>query len=390
MAFPYLKFWIKTAFLFLSRSARSTLVLSLMVVIAVSLLIFLSALAIGINDAMIRNSVGLYSGHISGDLLPQSLAPESLKIDGVAGVLKRNLIPGILSHGDHVETITMVAVNATEELKYTAFWKKAIEGKYIQDGENEIFLSSILAKRLDVQTKSIVQFSPATGKKPINLMVSGIYKTEMDYLDRGLAFCPIEILPAKTPTWRAAIFLKKGIDPRQIIRRYHQSFSESLDFRSWQEMMPDLVQLIDLNYVSMGIVMVLVFGVVSLGIACAFVIFIFKNLREYGIMKAMGVTPREIACLIAIEVIMMNLIASSVGILGGFLSVLIAGRTGVDLTYFTSHNRYFVVSGIIYPRLTFYSLCLPPILAFFFSLASAIWPAWLVARKKAASILRSI
>lgn len=385
-----MKFWIKTAFLFLSRSARSTAVLSSMVVIAVSLLIFLSALAIGINDAMIRNSVGLYSGHISGDILPKSLTPESLKIDGVAGVLKRNLVPGILSNGDHVETITMVAVNPDAELRYTAIWKKAIEGKYIQDGEKKIFLSSTLAKQLGVKRGSILQFTPAMSKKPVRLMVSGIYRTEIDYLDRGVAFCPIEILQVKTPTWWAAIFLNKGIDPRQIIKRYRLLLPESLEFRSWREMMPDLVQLIDLNYVSMGMVMVLVFGVVSLGIACAFVIFIFKNLREYGIMKAMGVTPREIAYLLVIEVIMMNLVASSVGILGGFLSVLIAGRTGIDLTYFTSHNRYFIVSGIIFPRLTFYSLCLPPILAFFFSMISAIWPAWLVARKKAADILRSI
>jgi len=390
MSFRYLKFWIKTAFLFLSRSARSTAVLSLMVVSAVSVLIFLSALAVGVNDAMIQNSIGLYSGHILGDLLPHSLNTENLKIDGVAGVLKRSLIPGILSNGDSVETIAMVAVDPGAELKHAAIWKKTIMGRYIQNGENSIFLSSTLAKQLDVQTGSILQFNPAISKKLVKLMVSGIYKTEIDYLDQGIAFCPFEILPVKTTTWRAAIFLKKGIDPGQIIRRYRQLLPKSLEFKSWQEMMPDLLQLIDLNYVSMGIVMVLVFGVVSIGIACAFVIFIFKNLREYGIMKAMGVTPREIAHLIVIEVIMMNLVASIVGILGGFLAVLITGHTGIDLTYFTSHNRYFVVSGVIFPRLTFYSLCLPPMLAFFFSLVSAIWPAWLIARKKAADILRSI
>jgi len=390
MSFRYLKFWIKIAFLFLSRSARSTGVLSLMVIIAVSVLIFLSALAIGVNDAMIQNSTGLYSGHILGDLLPHSLNSKSLKIDGVASVLKRNLIPGILSNEENVKTITMVAVDPAAELKHTAIWKKAIKGRYIQKGENSIFLSAILSKQLDVQTGSILQFKPAVSKKSVQLIVSGIYKTEIDYLDRGIAFCPFEILPVKTATWRAAIFLKNGIDPDQIIKRYRQLLPKSFELKSWKEMMPDLLQLIDLNYVSMSIVMVLVFGVVSLGIACAFVIFIFKNLREYGIMKAMGVTPSEIAQLIVIEVIMMNLFASIAGILGGFLAVLIASHSGIDLTYFTSHNRYFVVSGIIYPRLTFYSLCLPPILAFFFSMLSAIWPAVLVARKKAADILRSI
>ena len=66
--------------------------------------------------------------------------------------------------------------------------------------------------------------------------------------------------------------------------------------------MPDLRQLIDLNYVSMSMVTVLVFGVVSLGIACAFVIFIMKHLREYGIMKAMGVTAGEMMRLIIMEI----------------------------------------------------------------------------------------
>ena len=154
--------------------------------------------------------------------------------------------------------------------------------------------------------------------------------------------------------------------------------------------MPDLVQLIDLNYLSMSIVMVLVFGVVSVGIACAFVIFILKNIREYGIMKAMGVTSREMTLLILSEVVLMNLVACGVGILAGVLAVSLVGQSGIDLSGFTSHNRYFAVSGLIFPRLTFYSLIAPPALAIFFSMLSAVWPTVLVTRKKAADILRIV
>jgi ABC-type lipoprotein release transport system permease subunit len=152
--------------------------------------------------------------------------------------------------------------------------------------------------------------------------------------------------------------------------------------------MPDLRQLIDLNYVSMSMVTVLVFGVVSLGIACAFVIFIMKHVREFGIMKAMGVTAGEMMRLIMMEILLMNLAASLAGILAGTAAVLLVGSTGIDLTAFTSHNRYFAVSGMIYPRLTAFSLWSPPALALVFSLGSAIWPALLVARKKAADILK--
>ena len=155
--------------------------------------------------------------------------------------------------------------------------------------------------------------------------------------------------------------------------------------------MPDLRQLIDLEAISMAIVILLVFGVVAIGIACSFVIFILRNMREYGILKAMGVGRGEMAGLIVAKVLLMNGIACSAGIGIGILAVLtVAGTGGIDISAFTSHNRYFAVSGIILPRLTAFSLWAPPATAMLFGLLAALWPAVMVARKKAADILRMI
>jgi ABC-type lipoprotein release transport system permease subunit len=140
----------------------------------------------------------------------------------------------------------------------------------------------------------------------------------------------------------------------------------------------------------MSIVILLVFGVVSLGIACAFVIVILKTIREYGILKAMGVTSGETMLLIVFEVVLMNILASTLGIIIGVALSLLVRETGIDLTAFTSHNRYFAVSGVIYPRLTPYAWGVPPVLAFLFSLIASIWPAVLVARRRAAEILRIV
>jgi ABC-type antimicrobial peptide transport system permease subunit len=82
-------------------------------------------------------------------------------------------------------------------------------------------------------------------------------------------------------------------------------------------------------------------------------------MREYGIMKSMGVTPAETGYLIMIEIFLINISASILGVIIGLAAVYIASISGIDLTSFTSHNRYFAVSGVIYPRLTFYSLALP-------------------------------
>ncbi|UCH21200.1 MAG: hypothetical protein JSU83_22280 [Deltaproteobacteria bacterium] len=303
-------FWVKTASLFLFRSGRSTVVLSLMVVAAVYTLIFLSSLAVGVNDAMIRNSVSLYSGHITGFSLSPWLKTDNLFVEGVVGVLKRISIPGILTYEGNIETVTLIGVNPSAELKRTAIWKKIIAGKYLQATEQAILLSQPLAERLKVKYGDVLYFSTGFEKNNLQLKLSGIYKTGIDQLDRGIAFCPLAEIADMHKIWSATIFLNEGVEPESVIAEYRRRLADTYHFKSWKELMPDLRQLIDLEYLSMGIVTVLVFGVVSLGIACAFVIFILKNLREYGIMKAMGVTTGEMTFLIVVEVVLMNLAAT--------------------------------------------------------------------------------
>jgi len=364
--------------------------LSLMVVAAVAMLIFLSSLAVGVNDTMIRNSVGLFSGHITGLDLKPALTAEQLKVTGTKAVLKRVPLRGKLSSGHGSESITLLGVDPGAEIKATAIWKKTVAGQYLSNEPQSIYLSRRVAKILRADVGSWIQFTPDAGGSPIRFTVSGLYKTGIDTLDRDIAFCSNRALAGKGTTWGAAVFLKDGYDPENVIKEYQRFSSSGSHFKSWKELMPDLVQLIDLNYVSMSIVMILVFGVVALGISCAFIIFILRNLREYGIMKAMGVSPWEMGLLITSEVVLMSLSACVIGILLGALAVVIWGNIGVDLTAFTSQNRYFAVSGVIFPRLTTYSLFVPPALSLFFGLLAAVWPVALVIRKKPADILRIV
>ncbi|MBM4311707.1 MAG: ABC transporter permease [Deltaproteobacteria bacterium] len=381
-------FWLKTAILFLVRSGRSTAALSLMVVSAVATLIFLSALAVGVNDAMIRNSTGLFAGHISGYGLPAQLAPGALAGEGVKGVAKRVPAAGILSGSGQLTGVVLLGIEPEVERSASAFWKKTVEGSFLSTQGRGLFISRALAENLAVAVGGTLTFSARDRSDFREFTVDGIYETGIEPLDRGIAFCTLAAHPDPQQPWSAAVFLEDGVDPDDVIARYRTGLPEGDRFKSWSDLMPDLRQLIELNYVSMSLVMVLVFGVVSLGIACAFVIFIMKHMREYGIMKAMGVTAGEMMRLIIMEIMLMNCAASIVGITAGVVAVLIVSAIGIDLTAFTSYNRYFAVSGVIYPRLTAFSLWSPPALALVFSLAAALWPAVLVARKKAADILR--
>jgi ABC-type lipoprotein release transport system permease subunit len=383
-------FWGKVAFLFLFRSVRTTGTLSLMLLTAVAALIFLSALAVGVNDAMIRNSVSLSSGHITGYGIPDRVSKTALQVQGVAAVLKRLSIPGSFVTGNKTHEATLTEMEPREEFTYTAIGKKLVAGRFLTKGKGQLLIGQSLARKLEVRCGDKVLFAPSPDAEMVPLQVAGIYCTGIDQLDGENAFCPLGSVSSPGTPWSAAVFLEQGVSPARVIATYQHSLPTDCQFKSWETLMPDLKQLIDLNYVSMSIVILLVFGVVSLGIACAFVIVILKTLREYGILKAMGVTSRETVLLIVSEVVLMNLFATTLGVFFGIVAALVVSKTGIDLSAYTSHNRYFAVSGVIYPRLTVFAWGVPPALAFLFSLIAAIWPAVLVAHRRAAEILRTV
>ncbi len=382
-------FLIRVAFLFVWRSWRSTLALSLMIFAAVAALVFLSSLAVGTNDAMIRNSVGLFSGHIAGHHLPADTTGDRLQVHGVAGSLIRKERPARLHHNQEMEHVLIIGVHPAEEKRLTSIWKKTVLGRYLQPGEAALFLSQPVAEKLKVTVGELVQLGFSPGSTNLEWPVIGIYRTGVFQLDHEVAFCPADVFPDPGSQATAAVFLKDGTDPDRVLEDYRK-LNGTTRFQAWTEFMPDLKQLIDLNWVSMGIVMVLVFSVVSLGISCAFVIFIYKNLREHGIMKTMGILPVETAWLILWQVVVLTLVASLAGLAVGAAAVAVFARSGIDLTTFTSHNQYFAVSGVIYPRLTLYSAMLPPLLALVFGKLATVWPAVFVIRSDAADILRSI
>lgn len=383
-----LSYLVRIAALILLRSWRATVVLSFMVVTAVAALVFLSALAIGTNDAMIRNSTGLFSGHISINKLTNSDV-NRLHIPGVSHLLLRRHQQVLLSAGDRFEPVVLMGIEPEKERAATAFWKKTVQGSYLSSSHPGIFLSQELAKRLELKPGDMVNLRTRPTLSLTRLPLVGIYKTGITHLDQGIAFCPENALPPAPTELSAAVVLHPNADTEAVARQLVYTLPRS-EVRTWMEFMPDLKQLIDLDYVCMAIVIVLVFGIVSVGISCIFLIFSLKNLREHGIMKAMGFMPRDTAYLLTTQIGMLTMVAAIIGTLLGALLVLIFSRTGIDISTFTSHNQYFSVSGILYPRLTPLALFSAPLTAITFGLTAAVWPVISIIRTQPATILRSV
>ena len=383
-----ISYLFRLAALILLRSWRATVVLSFMVITAVAALVFLSALAVGTNDAMIRNSTGLFSGHIAITKFKDTDV-NRLQVPGVAQVLLRRHQQVLLSSKDRFEPVILTGIEPEKEKTATAFWKKTVSGSYPQSGRPGIYMSQELAKRLDLKPGDMINLRTRPTFSLTRLPLTGIYKTGITHLDHGLAFCPATTLPPAPTELSAALVLQPDADTAAVAAQLASRFPQA-EVRSWMEFMPDLKQLIDLDYICMAIVIVLVFAIVSVGISCTFLIFTLKNLREHGIMKAMGFMPADTAWLLTAQIGMLTISAAIIGTLSGVLIVAIFSHIGIDISAFTSHNQYFSVSGMLYPRLTPLALFAAPLTAIIFGLAAAIWPIITIIRTNPADILRSV
>ncbi|MBU0995063.1 MAG: FtsX-like permease family protein [Proteobacteria bacterium] len=383
-------FWTKNGWLFLTRSLRTTAALFFMVFASVTLLIFLSAVAAGINDAMIRNSVSLFSGHISGFNLSDQIRTETLLVKGVSNVLKRIPERCLLQLNSHYDMITVFTVDPSKEIQSSYLYEKTVEGRFPANNQNDIFISRLTAENLTAKTGDPIHLKGETNGENQTLTVCGLFDTGIEKFDRSYALASGNGKITETKNWHAAIFLNNGVTPDAVMAIYQEKGLPQGLFKSWENLMPDLSQLISLNVVAMNLVTFLVFSVVSIGISCAFAIFILKNLKEYGIMKSMGVTSFETCLLINMEVLILNIFAALTGMVAGSALVFFSASSGIDLSGFTSHNPYFVVSGVIFPRLTGEALLLPPFLAILFGILASIWPTLIVIRKKTAEILRIV
>ena len=382
-----LRLWWGMAWRFLWRSRRSTATLTTMIVAAVATLVFLDALAVGVSDAMIRNSVSLVSGHITVENMPDDRSPDALHAAGVERVLRRRTAQAWLRRDDRLAGSVLWTVDPDAEKEATALWRKTVSGRYPEAGKPELFLGAPVAEELGLNVGDRVTVAEGPALPGRELVLCGTFRTGIAALDRALAFTP-ELPGAPSGPWDAALFLADGAPAESV--RDALPIPAGATARTWAERMPDLKQLIDLNALCMVLVEVLVFFIVSLGIACAFVIFILKNIREHGIMKSMGVSSGETALLLLLEIGGLTLAASALGLaIGSAVSLAVAGP-GVDLGAMTSHNQYFAVSGVIHPRLTPAGLALPPLMALIFALLAGIWPACMVARQRPAEVLRSI
>lgn len=404
-------FW-RMAFRSIWRNPRRSALTSGATAFGLGAFLFLYAFTDGFFEQMMNNSIDFATSHVQieprgyRDKLSPALfisqAEEMLmqaqQHSAVIAAAPRIQVEAMISSPTQTEPLILTGVDAVLEPRVTRLHTVMVAGRYLQPGSAmEIVLGRKLADELDVRLgeKVVVTTQLADGSLgSAGYRLAGIYQTDNEIFDRTLGFIGLrqaqELLAMQGRISTIAIRLEKRDLSQQVAAELDQRLTATpYQAQPWEEIMPVLVQMIDVSRLMFFVVLAIVFIVVAIGVTNTLFMSVLERTREFGVMLAVGTQPRLIVRMVVYEAVILGLIGIIIGTFIGVLLVAYYSRSGMDLSGFAGATDTIPgLTDVIYPVLIFDHLWLPTLLLFITGVAAAFYPAVRAARLEPVTALR--
>jgi len=389
------------AFRNVRRNARRSLFTIIAIAFGLFCLVIFQALKVGLHREMVISTVQLDAGtlqvHAAGyevNLAALKKMPDPEKVisvlreQGETRFSRRVKTSGLILSGKKSSSVLLSGVEPDVEPHVTFISGKIVKGSYVNTN-NGILLGEELAQSIGILLGDEVTVMsqdmsglPVSGKFP----VVGVYRTELAAFDRSHAFLSIAQLQGFLHADGVVTEIAVRSDSRDE-SALADSLGRSLpaadyQIRTWKEIAPDVIQLIDLNDATMQLLILIVFAIIAMGITNTMTMVVFERFRELGIISAIGTPPSGILTMVVMESFCLGAVASLLGSAAAVAACGYLGRYGIDLTAFTSANQYFANSHVLKAHLLTKDLAAANAVTLFTAVIGGIYPAWKASRLK--------
>lgn len=273
-------------------------------------------------------------------------------------VSPRITVEGLASSPAGARPASIVGVDPEAGAAFTIVDEKVIEGRYLEAGDElAAYVGDVLAEGLDLELggRLVVTAQDATGEIAGQLLrVVGIFRTGVPEVDQSLVHIPIETagawLSAGDDLSQIGVLVTGSDEVERTQQALERALAEPIDagklvVMSWRESMPELdaaVKIDDFgNYLLHGIL----FTIIGLGVVNTVLMSVLHRRREFGVLRALGLTPRETGSLVLIEGGILAAVSSVAGILLGLFIVWYFWRDGLDFSAMWDEEWSF--SGVV-------------------------------------------
>lgn len=180
-----------------------------------------------------------------------------------------------------------------------------------------------------------------------------------------------------------------GAAPEVADRLARVPLLQGLTVKTWTELRPDVVAMVQTNTELTAMMIVIIFAVAAIGVADTILMAVYERRRELGVLKAVGMRPAFIVAMVTLETFLLGVGASLAGLVLGGAVDLYLSRVGFHLGGLSS----FTLAGasippVLHATITPLGLLLPVGVMIGMALLAALWPAFLAARTEPVVAMR--
>ncbi len=381
------------------RHSRRTWLTASAIAFASMLLVFMITLQLGSYDMMIDTTLRVYTGQMQVQRLGykdkrqmRTTVPEAARLaerlrvaTGLDAVAARAQGFALASSAERSYGVPVIGVQPEFERGVSTLPHLVKAGRYLSDSQaQELVLGSALARNLKLTLGDELTLlgSAKDGSVAATVLpVVGFFESGNPELDRRLVMMPLATFQEVFAMGGDAHTIVVSGPSYESIPRTKIKVSAliadqpGLTVLDWDELVPGVKQLIQTDMVQNWITYIALIVIVTLSIMNTFLMNVLERTREFGIMLALGASPRRLGTLVMLESVFLTLLGLVIGIaIGGGIAVYFHFE-GFSFPGMKEIYAQFGLPGVIHPKLSFASFTLGPAVIFVFTVLAALNPA---------------
>ncbi len=384
---------LKNIFFYKSRSI-TTFVLTF---VAALFFIVYVALLDGSHKSMLENSLKVYTGAIeiykkgyrdiggSEYLLRDvsSIEAKLAHIEGIKSFTSRYETYGLLSARNDSSAAMLVGVNPTKEALQSELKTALVSGEFLSEKSgNCLYMGVDLAKKIHTKLGEELSFIGSASDNSFAadlLCVCGLFKTGSFEFDSSGAFLSKSYFDTLMLSKNMASYITVDVDDLEKVEQVKDAIEavlpDDLEVLTWKTLMHAMVQAMEVDsifgYISMSLFFVVIFFVIM--------IFAFINVssrvREFGTLRCIGLSSRQITLLLFYEIFILS-----------SLAIVLAAPMGAYTAYYFSlhpiiiegmsetYKEYGVVSDALPLRFSLFTISWNVGVIYVLNFLSVIYP----------------
>ncbi|MCD4742038.1 MAG: ABC transporter permease [Desulfobacteraceae bacterium] len=381
------------------RNSRRTIVIITAVAIGVWSMVFLSAFSRGMLNSMLENGKSVLVGDIQihhKNYREDPSIDKSMERPDVIRVVLENSLPqdalwaerikvsAFVSNARHSSGVTLVGIDPKQEERISFVGRSIIKGTFLEESDKRgVLVGKALLDKFDTKIgKKLILMTRDKNGKVVSkaFRIRGIYRAEMESTEKSYLFITMSgarnLLNMQTGISEISIVLPD----EEMVDAFGEMLQEKLDTRlysveTWKDLLPMLEAYLGMFNSFMYIWYVVVFIAMGFGIVNTSLMAVFERVREFGLLRALGMKPWWVIRSVLTESIFILMVGILTGNALGMISVFLMKENGINLAMFGKGAEFFGMSRIIYPVLTLNDVMSVNYVIFFLGVFVSFYPA---------------